>query len=368
MLFPYRYDEEEEFEKGFAEYYEKHIVPIGKKHEPSRNKRQIIHFFNIIIAGATGLGTSWAIIKSAWFAKAASNNRKSGNILLLPPMFCWWFFVHRPRRKYFNALKEDIVPLILKFIGDFKYSVSGNISEKILKTHTGYSPTGFNMFSCEDVISYNNDGYYCTILERTFWDIKKPTGKIFIYIKSKQSFGIDAVIISRKRDKTNKITDAKLLKKRKLNTSPILVNSTFDKFFKLHTNNDQINKWISESFIKTLINLNYVFDKDGLVFSVKDNSIFIELESSGNFFEVGTSHNVPVANVSDIRNLLKELIASKNLVDEIIDITAKAKNEPKNKKQDINGYITVDSLTENMVNTAAAANSNNEPITYKGRQ
>ncbi len=336
MLLPYSYTEEEDFEKGFSSYYTEHIVPLAKKHEPHRTKHRNWHVANMVMASVTGLGTSWMIVKTAWFAKAASGNSKSGNILLLPPIFCWWFFVQRPRKKYFSALKEDIVPVILKFIGNFQYSVTGSISERILEKHTGYS-SSFNLFSCEDIISFEKHGYSCTILERTFWDIKKPTGKVFLYIGSKQCFNVDAVIFSKNRDKRYAHVDQRLLKKRKLNKESAFVNSEFNQLFSLHTNDPRINTWLSQqSFIQILIELSTVFDRDGMVFSVKGNSIFIELESLGNLFEVGTNHDVIIANPNDIRNLLKELKTAMHLIESLSEIVpvnhdgeiSEAKNKP----------------------------------------
>lgn len=316
MFLPYRYTEEEDFEKGFAQYYHEHIVPLGEKHNPKRKKRQIFHHMSAVTAVISGFGMSFLMIKSAWFAKLAQGNRKSGIILLLPPIFLWWFLVQRPRRKYFQALKEDIVPKILKFFGDFKYSVSGDISEHLFSTHTGYNYL-FKLFSCEDVISFKKNDLSCTVLERTFWDIKKPTGKVFIYIKSKHSFDVDAVIISKARDKVFRAADKKLLIKRNLNCSAALVGLFFDEHFLMHTNDVRINKLLSEEFIKNLMLLNSVFDKDGMVLSIKNNEIFIELESKGNLFEIGTNHSVPVANPADIRNFLRELTTIKSLVDNL---------------------------------------------------
>ncbi|MGH1378950.1 MAG: DUF3137 domain-containing protein [Alphaproteobacteria bacterium] len=322
MLLPYTYIEEEEFEKGFSAYYTENIVPLAKKHEPKRTKYRIVDAASIVLASVTGVGTSWFIIKTAWFAKVASGNRKSGNILALPPMFCWWFFVHRPRRKYFSALKEEVVPVILKYIGDFKYSTSGSISERILQKHTGYF-SAFNLFECEDIISFKKHGCSCTILERTFWDIKKPTGKVFLYIKSEHCFNVDAVIFSKNRSKGNAYTNKRLLKNRRINRKSSFINSEFNNNFSLHTNDLRINKWILQrSFIQILLALSTVFDQDGMVFSVKGNEIFIELESKGNFFEVGTNYSVAIANPNDIRNFLKELMTVMNLIEVLSEIAS----------------------------------------------
>ena len=320
MYLPYKYTEKEDFEEGFAQYYHENIVPLAKRKDRGRPRRQIFHFVNITAALISGLGASYFIIKSAWFAKAAQGNRRSGNLLLLPPMFCWWFIVHSPRRRYFQSLKEEFVPKILKFYGSFVYSESGTINEDVLKLHTGYY-AAFNLFSCEDVISFEKNGLYCKILERTFWDIKKPTGKVFIYIKTKHSFKADAVIISKDRDKHFRRIDRRLVAKRNLkpNPNPLLMAQRFSEYFDLYVSDSRTVNFMSEKFIKALFLLNSAFDKDGMVFSVRENSILIELESKGNLFEICTNYGVPVANQEDIRNFLFEITTALNLVDAVTE-------------------------------------------------
>ncbi len=313
MYLPYKYIEEEDFEKGFAQHYEEHIVPLAQKHDRKRPQRLLIDYTNIFAALTSGLGTSFFIFKSVWFAKYAQSSRKAGQILLLPPMFFWWLIVHLPRRKYFQAIKKELVPEILKFYGVFKYSESGEISKRILYTHTSYTPL-LNSFSCEDIISFKKDDLSCTIVEKTYWDMKQPLGKVFMYIKSNYSFDIDAVIISKTRAR---LADKKILKRRKLTSKSALISPIFNKNFRMHTNDLRINKLLSENFINTLNHLNSVYDQDGLVFSIKDNEIFIELESKGNLFEIGEKHNVAVANSTDIRNFLHELTATFKLIETI---------------------------------------------------
>lgn len=137
MKLPYEYIETESFEKGFAAYYKKHIVPLSQRYEPQRLKNKKLHIYRILFSLLTGSLGSGAILKSAWFLKLHA--RKKGNILLLPFLFLWWLFVERPKISYFSIAKAQIVPKILKFYGGFKYQTTSELKDVIIAKHMAYS-------------------------------------------------------------------------------------------------------------------------------------------------------------------------------------------------------------------------------------
>jgi len=184
---PYEYTETEPYEKGFSEYYQKHIVPLAAKYEEKRKRNKEKNKLNIILAITSGLAGMWLMAKSL-----PLRGRNSGKSLILPPIVSWWFFVRRPKRKYFTAQKEEVLPLVLKFMGDFNYKSSGYLSPPIIATHTGYYEAT-NIFQCEDFISYKNENVYCKIFERVFKDVSISIGKIFLYFEFAENFNIDLI-------------------------------------------------------------------------------------------------------------------------------------------------------------------------------
>ena len=312
---PYEYMETESYEKGFAEYYQKYIVPLAIKYEEKRIKNQIKNRINIAIAVIAGFAGISFFAKFVVPKLVVHSSRGKGNILLIPPILSWWFFVRRPKRKYFTALKKDIIPLVLKFLGDFNYQASGYLSSEIIGTHTGYYEA-INIFPCEDIISYRKKEFYCRIIERTFWDLNKSVGNVFLYFEFADNSGLDIVIFSKKLNDNHTGLNKKLLTRRNLEKNIILGNTKFDQHFKLYAQEQEktIN-WIEDDFIDELVYLDNAFNKDGLVFSIKDNQVFATLGSNQNLFEAGTSYNDPTANAADIKNLLKEINFTINLVE-----------------------------------------------------
>lgn len=327
MLTPYKYEETEPYEKGFANYYEQNIVPLAQKFEPIRKKKKIQHIGNITFALLSGLGSSWLIAKSTWFLQ--SRARKKGNILILPPMLSWWLCVKTPQIKYFNSVKKEITPLILEFMGSFEYSVYEKLDTSLFKLHLGYQ-FFLKKYKCEDVISYEKNGFKCKIIEKTFWDIFGTTGKVFILLEANHTFPVDAVIENNNRHKEDKKRLRSLVKKRNLNNKPTALNSDFDENFLLYLSETNNNiEWISDSFIKELTLLNQVFDQQGLIFSIKDKQIFVELESKSNLFETGYSYSPPAVNAIDIKRLLKELDFVIKLADILSERAIKLRKQEK---------------------------------------
>jgi hypothetical protein len=330
MKLPYEYSETEQFEKGFAEYYKRNILPLADKHEPIREKNKIKNYFNMLCGGCCGLGASWLVFKSAWFAKAANSNGKTSNILLIPPLFFWWLFVRRPINHYFNAVKTDVLPLALKFMGDFTYSAKGNIPIDLLFFHTGYATWGM-ADRCEDIITYTKDDSICKIFEKTTKDIKKNIGVLYIYFKFQNSLNVDAIIQSKHNDSQLSFVQNRLRKKREL-TQELTYKHEFDDNFELYIKDQVKPIWLTDGFIKELLKLNKLFDKQGLTFSILNNEMFIHLPSHQNLFEAGSCYDHPAINASDIKKLLGELNFVINITDEIHKrgqkITGQSKSSP----------------------------------------
>lgn len=330
LLLPYEYIETEAYEKGFADYYKSRIVPLAEKYEAKRKTNRIKNRINITLAITTSFAAVVALAKTSLVAKSTS--RKSGRILLLPPIFCWWFFVHRPKRKYFTALKNDVLPEILKFMGDFKYESSGNSFSYITAHHAEQA----GILPFEDIISYKKEGINCKIFERAIWDLHKYSGTIYLALYFSGIIDLDFIIISKKLAQSFKrqnigiaygLNEAqkKLLENRHFDKEPVFINSKFEQYFDLYTitiepndgTYEKITAWLTDDFIDGLITLDNISGGKGIKFSIKYNQVLVKLMSTRNFFEVGISYNNITANAEEIKNLLKELNFTINFIDMI---------------------------------------------------
>lgn len=201
-------------------------------------------------------------------------------------------------------------------MGDFQYYTSGNLGAYILREHTGMFFPVPTLFRCEDIISFKNKGYECTLFEQTYWDIKTVSGRIFILIKSPKNFNCDAVLISGNRNKKFRHCDNNLINKRKLKQKTSKEKNSLYSYFRVFANNTLSSDWLtSNAFATYLITLSTLSHTSGLVFLVKDNYILIEMESQGDSFEVAQNYDHPIANTMDIKRLLKEIKTATGLVE-----------------------------------------------------
>ncbi len=332
---PYKYKEEYPFEEGFAQYYEKYIVPLAEKYEVERIKQRDGLFKRQIIAVISGIGLSVLMVKSKIFHSNGRQSHGAAKALLLPPIVAWWFFIRRPRNNYFDALKEEVLPKILAFMGEFHYEVKGKFHYSVIQEHVGLANFMYGIAACEDIITYKKEGVQCRIYERTFWTIHDGlksgyVGSIFIELTAPFDFEIDAVIF----DKENEKFHQKLIKKRGLVGEKIPISGEFDEVFSLYQRQEKKDvvapqetlddifssaqreeeiakteppKWLEQEFINELYEMNKLFDRTGLSFSIKGNKIVLQLQTKRNLFEPGTSFDDLVFNEKDIKALLKEL-------------------------------------------------------------
>jgi hypothetical protein len=321
VLLPYEYIETEPYEKGFAEYYKEHIATLAVKYEPKRQQRKFGDVANIITAIAVGSGGVVLLVKSGLLNNAG---RKGGRAIIFPPLLAWWFFVRRPRRRYFTALKEEVIPIILKFMGDFKYKPYGKVPDFLFKIHLIKT-----LFKFEDIITYIKNDVKFTISEQAFWGVYKYSGSIYLAIECKKTFDIDLFIASNKIkqfvDRQDlgiasglKKAHNNFLKKRNFNTKSFSVNDRFNQAFELYTLevvDERVVGWLSDDIINWLIALDNSFEGRGIQLSIKHNQILLILSNAQNSFEAANSYNECTFNARDTKKLLKELNSAINTLD-----------------------------------------------------
>lgn len=308
----YKFIESEEYEKGFAKYYADNIAPLAAKYEPQRENQRFKNIINILTAITVGLGGSFLLVKSSILHGAG---RKAGQAVILPPLISWWFFVHKAKRKYFTGLKNEVIPLILKFIGDFQYKSNGEVPYFLMEIHCIRT-----LFKFEDIITYTKDDSLCTIFEQAFWDVYKYSSTIYLSLEYKKPFDVDLVIISKKINLYIESQDIgissglkkaqkKFLESRNFNLYPLPANDKFSQSFELYSNfsDTALINWLNDDIIDALITLDNVFEHKGITLSIKHKQILIILKNKQNSFEAATSYNECTFNASDTKRLLKEL-------------------------------------------------------------
>lgn len=326
MKLPYEYIETEPYEKGFADYYKEHIVPLSLKCEQSRKFKKKQYKFNILLAILTGGIDIVTVIKSAWFIKFASSARKGpGQLLLLIPIVTWWLIVRRPKVQYFSTKKAEFVPKILKFFGDFQYREKSYLIDETISKHKYFLPTA-NIWKGEDYISYENNKINVQILERTSKNFFKHTGQLFLVLKFPMDLKMD-LLIGSKNVEHFKMLFNQARKRRNLKTFDGTCNKSNQLFYIAAKNKNMVNTLLSNEVVSMLEKFNEVFQNKGLIFSVIDNQIFVKLNTYHNLFEVGQCYNNPIANANAIKNFIRELHYTKKLVDEIIQTVVDKHND-----------------------------------------
>src|SRR3989338_3862175 len=102
MQLPYTYKETRNFEKGFSEYYAKHILPLKDQFDLDRKKicekepRNKLYAVILSTLSVTGL------IFTAKFW-APRSGRYAGKLIVVTCMGIWWAFVGKHRSRYFQT-------------------------------------------------------------------------------------------------------------------------------------------------------------------------------------------------------------------------------------------------------------------------
>lgn len=317
MKLPYDYDEKEAFEKGFGDYYRDHIVPIGLEHEATRDKQRDLHIYRIGVACLASISGIFLLLMSGFFAKAG---RKAGDFIIAIAMVCWWAIVRRPRTQYFTAVKQDILPLILQFFGVQSYQAKGAIDKEAYVRH-GLDSTVIQKTRAEDVICFEKDGVQIQLAEKTAWDFNKNTGDLFITMTFQQPFKATLAIISKEYFVFDSGWAARRGRVKRIIRDMKRVNDYAERHklqFDIYSNNaEQAKLWLNEHFFQELRELNDVFDKKGMMCSMRDNQLFVQIHTHCDLFEVANSYNNAIANAYDIRRLLKEVDFTLKMTDMI---------------------------------------------------
>lgn len=333
MKLPYEFIETEEYEKGFAEFYKERIVPLAPEHEKYRKKQWFTESFLMVFSIIAGVAISFYVGKSSWFLELAKEDGRAFYALIFPPFFAWFFLVIKPRRKYFNTLKQQVAPVILEFYGNFTYNDKGYLSETDVPKHCIFDDAVLGTFPCEDIITFQVDGICVQIMEKTSWEPLQYHGHVYMIFTYPFKFEGEALIIgkkSKRRFNSGKKAELehrnKTLKKRKKGTiyfsrerllKKNFTQNEFNEHFDYYSNDYGLDQLFCEYFMAELINLGKAYEGDGLLLSVTENQILLEIESHQNLFEIGSSYDFPVFNHYEIKQFIKDLHVSRLIAEKI---------------------------------------------------
>jgi len=318
MKLPYTYKETSDFEKGFAEYYEKHILPLKDQLEPQRSSVESKEPRNKFFAITLSIFSFIGVMFTGKFY-ALTGGKAFGKLIVGVCVGIWWLFVGRHRTKYFYAAKEQIVPLLLKFIGDFSYEPKGKIDDEIIKSHLIF-PNGFHNKNSEDCIKGVYKGVNIQISEISIhkYDNAYLFKGLLIFLENVST--LEGSIIIKPCDSFFSSSEEGSMKK-KANLIPYKTESEqFDFEFKIYASSQEIaQKLLTPTFQSKLLGLNMIFSGSGLRCSYINKNILIAVPSTENLFETGTI-DIPSINADNIKRMLNEIKAVLGIVDSLLSI------------------------------------------------
>ena len=348
MKLPYEFVETEPHEKGFADFYKKAIVPLAEKHNDEFNRRWYVNLFNKSLAVTSEIVLTLVTIKYLFFANSLPKAMAAlGANAYFPPFISWWLLVHRTNKEYFSAIKQEVIPVILKFKGEFAYYTNRKFPVEELNNYNLFSKEDFSTAKCDDFIEYKDDQILLRIFENIKWSFRGPS-YTYLTFEYPYNFPGEAIIYSKKLKKQHEKRILKYLsihnkKNYKDNFSPTddlsisqlkrkkdsvykafkersFLQDTYNDLFYIFSNNEEVEKLFCNEFIEYLTYIGYLFEDDGLILSVKKNYLVIEIPTKIDLFEIVTDYDTPLLNAIGIKWLLKELYLAIETVDMINSI------------------------------------------------
>jgi hypothetical protein len=250
-----------------------------------------------------------------------------------------WRWVDGPVKEYNKAYKNDIIPHILKVIGNFNYSVGGKSqvelkvfghslmsagrdigilsSKKFLIEESGIIPNG--NWGVEDTITGNHKGVDTTfselIIERGSGKNSKIVFRGAIILLSFPKLFESDIHIGQDYGFANKLTSMGKKGKKRVN----LVDPKFEDRYETYGSDQTMARYIvNPSFMEEFMALDDLFRKHakgkGIEASFYDNNVLVKLGYSKNLLEAPNIHKHAVS-MEEIELLYSEI----NIILGIID-------------------------------------------------
>ncbi len=321
MKLPEEYIETEEYEKGFAEHYAKHILPLADEFKDYKQERSN-HWMRVFLTLSLGGGLCFYFIKYSFL----SDYEYIEYISFLCFVSVWLWFVTFPKIDYFSTFKGRLITEILRFYGDQNVSYKDKIS---LPSNI------FNHFflfqykkNVRHLVNYSKDNtHFCLFkschIPSSFFDKEQNFLSLNIHIEFDFSLGTSCVFSSKGQhgflmDRKSKY-ERNLPALKKAKYAPISI--PFNKNFKGYsTDIDKIRKIFTEQLVNKFIELYHSHGQNGLICFIDDNKMLLELISRKNYFNFTSSFGSPIFHLDDIKKLVKEINTVTHIADELTQL------------------------------------------------
>jgi hypothetical protein len=299
-------------EKEFSDYYSKHILPLNDQLNNKREKVRYNQFRNNLI---TMLLASMIVVTFFYMiSDVRLDGRSSGKIVIAVftiYITIWYVLVIRSRKKYSTVAKEQLMPLLLKFLGNFNYSVKSSIDSRLVRKHLVFP---------KHSICYSGDCIYGLCNGDSFKISKvvitSMKGKMLfvgaIILINKKTYSPDRIIIQPYYDSSS-LWERLMMKIRDLKTYKVN-HEHFDCKFKVYANNESaVRLLLTKDLQNKFLEFNSICDKGGLRYSSMGNSILIAIPSD-NLFEPAPL-NIPPTDADSVKRMLNDIRFALNIVD-----------------------------------------------------
>lgn len=298
------FQELEDFEKGFREFYKKHLSERLLKAEKTR-----IYYVSIITRRLFVLFIIFILLTILLLKYSLLNYNSLVFLLILSSFLLWWAFL--PKKKYSHDVKKAVFKPIFRYLGDFSFSPNGNSNiEKfsasgILPEHKSYETedhiTGHYRkvnFEIEEVALYRS------IVAGKGKEVYR--GLIILLDCPKPFYGRTVVISS--RSKLPKLLNKKYPDLKRV----FLKNPAVEAEYNVYgSSRDEAGYLLVNAFIERISNLGNVFaqynpnKKRGVECSFFDNKLMLAVECRRNLFEIGSVFS-PIT-TDDLRMIIAQV-------------------------------------------------------------
>lgn len=347
-LLTYDFVEEHDYEKGFKEHYNKHLRPLVKEYESKRLKALNKASIRARICIPTSL--IWLCL-GIWLANSSSFKRAIASSEFIPnynysgvigflailPLIISFVYLSAPITNYKNSVKSKIIPLIMKFFKEFKYSASCNIStyeyrsSQIIPYHTSESNEDLIQGTYKNVsICFYETELKKLVEEEVYVDGEYETSeyyeKVFkgaiIILNTREKFKGHTIILNKNLDQEKCLEEYEKRSQSEYNQfkNVKISNNKFNDVFEARsTNTKQANKLLTPDIIEKIVKIYEMFGKCEMEFSVYADKVIIMNSYSHNAFEPG-SISVPENYIDDAKKILFEM----NIIFSLVNIISES--------------------------------------------
>ena len=304
-----RFQETADYEKGFTAYFDEKIKPVIRDLEQERllklqeiakikPKAQAVFIGGLVV----GIGLTF------WSHNGA---------FLLIALITWGIkaaMLAAPRSAFAGKYKEKIIPLIVKFFGDFSYNQNVTPPEDALRACGLFD--SFNRISGDDYIEGNYKGtnfkFSEVLLQYHTSGKNSHTTTVFngmiLLMDVKKSFAGETIV---KRDSQKGLWSRLTGKSHGLSDVKIS-DAEFEKVFEVYSSDEnEAATLVNPDFIQRMMRLNVAYPNSMVRCSFLGGKMILAVsynagEVSGKLFEMG-SFDKPLTDTDDIHKYLAQM-------------------------------------------------------------